>query len=471
MATAEVSFCTNDYDITTCTICLEQFNNPKYLPCLHTFCESCIATYITSAFENDNTSIDCPVCRAKVPVLAGRITPEEWTKQMPLNFLLVGLIEKHKVERTEKICMSCERFDANTKSEATSVCIDCSDALCATCTRCHKSSKLRSNHEIVPISDISKDGYALKSFRNMCSEHKNKELELFCVDHDCSCCSICVSVKHRKCENVLTIEEAAKKFRESNIVSKTENEVSALLTDLDSVLDAERSSLFDMGVTYNTEMQKCDQFWNTLQQGIEELKSKWTKAYQKTFHSEKAKLELTIRDAENRKKAVTNTKQILEATLKEASDVQLMIEIQKLKIYIETQFRGFESTQNTYKIEFQFIDSVDYLVKNIEEKIVIINDKIPKVFNFSSSKCVKNEIKNESVDDFDDISSSECVTKDMKNETFYNFAVEVDSESDSRSSSNNSHSKSIDSKCKKLSRISMKNKKKDYKERTTQETK
>ncbi|VDI33771.1 Hypothetical predicted protein [Mytilus galloprovincialis] len=426
MATAEVlTSCIKDDDIITCTICLEQFNNPKYLPCLHTFCESCIATYITSVFKKDNTSIGCPVCRAKVSVPVG-LTPEEWAKQLPLNFLLVGLIEKHKVERTEKICMSCERFDINTKSEASSVCIDCSDALCATCTRCHKSSKLSSNHEIVPISDISKDGYALKSFKNMCSEHKTKELELFCVDHDCPCCSICVSVKHRKCKNVLTIEEAAKKFRESNTVSKTTNEVSALLADLDTVLESERSSLVDIGATYNTEMQKCDQFWKTLLQKIEELKSKWTKAYQKTYHSEQAKLELSIRDAENRRKAVTNTKQILEATLKEASDVQLMIEIKKLKIYIEKQFRSFESTQNTYsKIEFQFIDSVDDIVKNIEEKIVINNDKMPKVLHFSSTKCVKNEIKDESFDDYDD----------------------SDSDTISNSSLNTGHSKNIDSKC------------------------
>ncbi|XP_052081081.1 probable E3 ubiquitin-protein ligase MID2 [Mytilus californianus] len=341
MATTEVSSCTTDDDITTCTICLEQFNIPKYLPCLHTFCESCIATYITSAFEKDRTSIDCPICRSKVSAPEARITPEEWSKQMPLNFLLVGLIEKYKVERTEKICMSCERFDVNTKSEASSVCIDCSDALCANCTRCHKSNKLSSNHEIVPISDISKEGYALKSFKNMCSEHKNKELELFCVDHDLPCCSICVSVKHRKCENVLTIEEAAKNFRALNKVSKTENEVSALLVDLDTVLEAEKSSLVDMDAAFDLELQKCDTFWKILQKRIEELKIKWTNKYKETFHSEKGKLELSIQKVENRKTAIANTKQILEATLKEASDVQLMIEVQKLNRYIDKDFGNF----------------------------------------------------------------------------------------------------------------------------------
>jgi len=33
-------------DLLICTICLETFKVPKYLLCLHTFCETCIHTYI-----------------------------------------------------------------------------------------------------------------------------------------------------------------------------------------------------------------------------------------------------------------------------------------------------------------------------------------------------------------------------------------------------------------------------------------
>ncbi|XP_071149339.1 E3 ubiquitin-protein ligase TRIM45-like [Mytilus edulis] len=401
METSKVSSCNEDNDITTCTICLEQFSIPKYLPCLHTFCESCIAIYITSSYEKDKTSIDCPVCRAKVSAPDANITPEEWSKQMPLNFLIVGLIEKHKVERTEKICMSCERSDVNTKSEASSVCIDCSDALCANCTRCHKSNKLSSNHEIVPISDISRGGYVLKAFKNMCAEHKNKELELFCVDHEFPCCSICVSVKHRKCENVLTIEEAAKNFRALNSVSKTQNEISSLLADFDTVLESERSSLVDMEANYDNEMQRCILFWQNLQQRIEELKNKSIKECQKVFNSEKSRLEFTIRDVENRKKEVTNTKQILEVTLKEASDVQLMIEVQKLNKNIEKQFRNFDTSVETYKIKIHFQKCLDDIVKIFEDNFVINNEKTAKDFDLSSSKLVYKEMEPESLEEME----------------------------------------------------------------------
>jgi hypothetical protein len=46
--------CSNSVEITNCAICLETLNIPKYLPCLHTFCENCIAFHISTSFEKGN---------------------------------------------------------------------------------------------------------------------------------------------------------------------------------------------------------------------------------------------------------------------------------------------------------------------------------------------------------------------------------------------------------------------------------
>lgn len=42
-----------------------------------------------------------------------------------------------------------------------------------------------------------------------CVDHPDKFMEIFCVDHRKPCCTVCATVKHRKCENVAVIEEAA----------------------------------------------------------------------------------------------------------------------------------------------------------------------------------------------------------------------------------------------------------------------
>ena len=80
-------------DLQTCPICLEILKIPKNLPCLHTFCEKCIGTYITSLFDRDkNQSTECPVCKS-VFVIPEGLCADDWARQLPDNFFLVSLIE------------------------------------------------------------------------------------------------------------------------------------------------------------------------------------------------------------------------------------------------------------------------------------------------------------------------------------------------------------------------------------------
>ena len=47
----------------TCAICLEQFKDPKVLPCLHSYCHECIVK-----LDQTGNKITCPECRTTVEV-------------------------------------------------------------------------------------------------------------------------------------------------------------------------------------------------------------------------------------------------------------------------------------------------------------------------------------------------------------------------------------------------------------------
>lgn len=55
-----------------------------------------------------------------------------------------------------------------------------------------------------PIPDQNKE---------VCIQHKDRLIELFCQDHKEPCCTFCVSITHRKCENVESIDDTAIKLR------------------------------------------------------------------------------------------------------------------------------------------------------------------------------------------------------------------------------------------------------------------
>ncbi len=49
-----------------CAVCLEQYKEPKVLPCLHSFCKKCLEGLLTK--QGLVWKLNCPSCRASVEV-------------------------------------------------------------------------------------------------------------------------------------------------------------------------------------------------------------------------------------------------------------------------------------------------------------------------------------------------------------------------------------------------------------------
>lgn len=96
-----------------CPICLETLRKPKYLPCLHTFCELCIQSFIDSSItdcvkKKKTISFDCPVCRLVIPSPAKKISAKAWAEQLPINHQLLAISESYQ-KQTEVLCDSCRQ--------------------------------------------------------------------------------------------------------------------------------------------------------------------------------------------------------------------------------------------------------------------------------------------------------------------------------------------------------------------------
>ena len=78
-----------------CGICLDPFQNPKALPCLHAFCEECLERwYRTNKKKNPGVMI-CPNCKKSAQVPSGGI------QGFPAHFMVNSLQET--VDNMEKV--------------------------------------------------------------------------------------------------------------------------------------------------------------------------------------------------------------------------------------------------------------------------------------------------------------------------------------------------------------------------------
>ncbi|XP_076110517.1 protein meiotic P26-like [Mytilus galloprovincialis] len=346
-------------DITTCAICLEKLNVPKYLPCLHTFCESCIQTYISSKFEKGHKqSIECPVCRTNVNTPNENYSSEEWAKGLPLNFLIAGLLQREKIQSPQKHCMVCERMEK--KSDAISICFDCSDLLCGNCCKHHKANKYTTDHEINPIEQLTSDSHLLKSFKNKCSEHKGKDVELYCVDHEIPCCSMCVSIYHRKCEKVLSIEDAAREYNGAEKVADLRTQLEKVEDDIKDIIKDRQSAMDKLESQYRDQKRKLDNVFSELVSMINDLKDRREKELLKIYNEAKEDIDMIQLIFSNKKKNIENEKQILEACTSKASDVQVLVEVQRLKQHLQ---------EHKTMIQSKAVEIVDYNILLQSENI------------------------------------------------------------------------------------------------------
>lgn len=203
-----------------CPICFETFETPRNLPCLHTFCHNCLASYIISTCKPKQNPVGfpCPICRRFVPAPSFTAEIEKWAELVPIN-KMVNMLD-------EKCCDACKRADE--EEVASDWCKSCLESICGPCAKAHKRNVFTQKHELIPIENfqkVSEESESHELGHVLCHEHSN-EVEYICIDHEELCCSRCVCTKHRKCNQIDAIEEAAKNLQKSKKIEVLSQEIS-----------------------------------------------------------------------------------------------------------------------------------------------------------------------------------------------------------------------------------------------------
>jgi len=92
-------------DLTTCPICLELFDNPKSLPCLHAFCLKCLQEHFKD--KNPSDEAQCPICRKEFQI------PSHGVDGLQHNFFIQQLVDVRKASSRELdvkyVCKTVEK--------------------------------------------------------------------------------------------------------------------------------------------------------------------------------------------------------------------------------------------------------------------------------------------------------------------------------------------------------------------------
>ena len=314
-----------------CSICLDTFQVPKYLPCLHTFCESCVTTFVSSSIENQSTTnnFKCPICRRTVILGDLKNNIAAWAKSLPLNNVIVSMVDKQAMTQSEKRCDPCQ---FNTESvKAVSWCPTCEEGLCKSCQKSHRSFKISSSHVIVPLEEMSSDKMFL-GIRgiNYCSEHSGKIIEVYCADHSRPCCALCGTFSHRKCESVISIDTAAAGIKQSTKAVDLSNELQQKSKHIDEMIENRKENIGVMERKTGDILANIDDVKDVVIKHLNEVADKMKEKVTSSKKNTVITLSDEVTELSSIKCTVENWKVILDTCVQHDSEQNCLVEIDRI---------------------------------------------------------------------------------------------------------------------------------------------
>ena len=174
-----------------CPICLEYFNDPKLLPCDHSFCCLCLERFvdkqrsIAAKESKEITEFDCPLCLSKFT-----LKPQEQIAHLPSNDFLGKILQVVRPKHGENgpNCSVCNEH-------AIILCEECRKVLCKLCYIEHNVEFLE--HKVRPLSEMLDREQLAKIGTHLmrCVLHKNISPNFYCKTCEELICLRCISSK------------------------------------------------------------------------------------------------------------------------------------------------------------------------------------------------------------------------------------------------------------------------------------
>ena len=187
----------------SCPVCQDILRDPRYLPCLHSFCLNCLINWHRAS--GGEVNLRCPKCQGR-----SRVPASGDLKDLPTSFFLSGFIDALAIKESDKTQVTCGNCDK--KSSKTSYCFECCKFYCDECLIGHNIIRSYKDHRVLAVKDFQEKDYEVVVKRPVfCSRkgHEKEELKFFCkICPENSVCQTCVILDHAGHKVTLIQEEA-----------------------------------------------------------------------------------------------------------------------------------------------------------------------------------------------------------------------------------------------------------------------
>ena len=282
-----------------CSVCLKEYQNPKLLPCLHSFCKKCLEEYVMCL--DGEYFVKCPKCDTLKKIRLRSDDGRPFLEEIASDYVVLNILDSRAINVNELNDRDC----SNCSTRAQSRCSECAVFLCVNCQRMHKQNQQTKNHNVCSLALFGLNSDQSLHSGDYCRIHAGQKLSHICNTCERVICNDCAFLDHPKDgHSVVELSDISRNQRRElvELLSDVRQKVPFLkrtLTDIDSVLSflPDHADAVAREIARNTE-----RFIQTLRDRQEQLLDELTKlcAHKATIlHDQKSRIHSELEILEN----------------------------------------------------------------------------------------------------------------------------------------------------------------------------
>ena len=193
---------------TLCGVCSKPYNDPRILPCLHSFCQQCLQHEIEKS--GSQKVFKCPTCKRNMSIPVGGVSVLPQNLHLGFEVEVAGYMSK--IVSSSEVC--CDQCMDGSSGPAVVFCCMCCQFLCQPCHDHHKRHRQLSTHNMVGLDQEGAKQLqtTMKPNDQLCSLH-NLQTKVYCETCRCVTCPQCILDGHKDHRSV-PLSSAAKSHRD-----------------------------------------------------------------------------------------------------------------------------------------------------------------------------------------------------------------------------------------------------------------
>ena len=271
----------------------------------------------------------------------------------------------------QSFCGMCDSRHISKPSEVW--CSDCEEGLCTECLEQHSLAKPCRNHTTIPISEYRKLPSYVMEINELCNEHHEKFI-LYCKEHECPCCKICILENHKDCKEVTVLENMIKNIKTSNMFNEIEQLIDELIEIIGNIRqnrEKNTSAVKEQKILVENEIRelrrKIDKHLDKLQESLmKELTEK-----EKGITVETRELLVSL---DEKQKELTEHLTNIVNIKKYASNLQIYLAVKEIEKDVETQDTCLQSIVNSDNLKLAY--KIDSCLTTITTSIKMLGEVV-----------------------------------------------------------------------------------------------